>query len=191
MPSIITTAVQSAFLKAAANLTAQLATRYKQDQPRPLDWLSMTEFAIFGLIQAQLNSWWQRYLEESFPTHRNENTSLRDNDQTIEKNATSKRGTGIDWLHVFAKLILDQTLGLFIMNTTFLVYTNVARVETWFQVTEVVQRRIWHIIRTGWKIWPVVSLCNFLWVPVEYRVVVASCVGFGWNIFLTIVALTK
>ena len=180
MPSTFTAAGQSAILKAAANLTAQLAARYKYDNSQPLDWQSIVEFAIFGLIQAQINLLWQQFLEDSFPTRKHSKSASR-----------PKQESGINWLHVFTKLILDQTLGQFIMNTTFLVCTNIARVDKGSQIVEVVQQKIWRIIQTGWRIWPVVSLCNFLWVPVEYRVVVASCVGFGWNIFLTLITLAK
>lgn len=180
MPSVIAAAIQSAVLKAAANLTAQVAASYKTRGPKPLDWQSVVEFAIFGLIQAQINLLWQQFLEDSFPT-RKHGSSVSKPDQEAR----------INWLHIFIKLILDQTLGQFIMNTTFLVCTNIARVDSSSQVVDVVRGKVWRIIQTGWRIWPAVSLCNFIWVPVEYRVVVASCVGFGWNIFLTLISLTK
>ncbi|KAL4875843.1 hypothetical protein BJY04DRAFT_200916 [Aspergillus karnatakaensis] len=174
MPSQFQTIVQSAVLKSAANLTAQLASSWRSPNtdPRAVDWQSVAEFAIFGLIQAHINCYWQRYLEDTFPSR------LKGSPKTL-------------WHNVLFKLVLDQTVGLFIMNTVFLVSTHAIRLSDLRLVIMEVNRKIWPLIRKAWKIWPACALINFLWVPVESRVLVASCVGFGWNIFLTLYALAK
>lgn len=38
----------------------------------------------------------------------------------------------------------------------------------------------------GYKLWPLVSLCQFTIVPPELRMLVGSCVGVGWNVFLSL-----
>jgi hypothetical protein len=179
MPSYTQVLVQSAALKAAANLTAQVATGWKGQPPQPVDWQRVAEFAIFGLIQSHLNWWWQQGLENMLPTRR-----------TITKHDTKENGNGdIVWANVMCKLILDQTLGLFIMNSTFIACTNALRIRSLSGVAQVVRKRIWTIIFAAWKIWPWVSICNFIWVPVESRVLVTSLVGFGWNIFLALLSM--
>lgn len=180
MPSFAKTIIQSAVLKAAANLTAQIGTQYQAQDPQPLDWQRVAEFAIFGLIQAQLNCWWQQFLEDSFPTRVSAKKTEREKDQG-----------GVNWMNVACKLLLDQTLGLFIMNSTFLACTNAVRLQDPVLVVQVVRENIFSIIKAAWKIWPWVSICNFLWVPVEKRVLVASIFGFGWNIFLALFAMGK
>lgn len=44
------------------------------------------------------------------------------------------------------------------------------------------------IIIDGYKIWPVASVVNFVWIPVERRIVFLNFVGLLWGIYLSIVA---
>ncbi|CEL04965.1 hypothetical protein ASPCAL06087 [Aspergillus calidoustus] len=176
--------LQSSLLKSAANLTAQLSRQYTDPAADAvINWQSVAEFAMFGLIQAHLNCHWQQFLEDSFPTHR----------RTKSLTATGEKAEKPIWRNVFAKLLLDQTLGLLVMNTIFLICTNpVVHFSTRpALILAEVNARIWTLIRNAWKIWPACALGNFLWVPVESRVLVASCVGFGWNIFLALVTMAK
>lgn len=41
---------------------------------------------------------------------------------------------------------------------------------------------------TGYKLWPAVSLICFTVVPVERRTLVGSLVGFGWGVYLALLA---
>ena len=95
------------------------------------------------------------------------------------------------WRNLFAKLILDQTIGLFMSGCIFITITNIARVPHPSLVLPIIHDRVGKLIAAGWHIWPLVALCNFLWVPVRSRVLVAVFVGFGWSIFLSVFAMTK
>lgn len=44
------------------------------------------------------------------------------------------------------------------------------------------------IIVNSYKIWPVASIVNFAFIPVEKRIVFLSCIGLIWNIYLSLVA---
>ncbi|KAE8140178.1 hypothetical protein BDV38DRAFT_269198 [Aspergillus pseudotamarii] len=169
------TIVQSAILKSAANLTAQLFRYSTNATAPPPDWKAVIEFAVFGLIQAQVNCHWQEFLEDSFPSY------LASAPAADEATAAQKI---IQWRNIVYKILLDQTIGLFFMNTIFLLCTNFKKSESASVLVAEVNRKIWPLIMNAWKVWPACSLCNFIWVPVESRVLVASCVGFGWNIFL-------
>lgn len=176
------TVVQSAILKSAANLTAQLFRYSTNPTAPPLDWNAVFEFAIFGLIQAQVNCHWQEFLEDSFPSY---STFAKPADQTTAPKKI------IQWRNIIYKIFLDQTIGLLLMNTIFLVCTNFKQSGNASVLVAEVNRKIWPLIVNAWKVWPACSLCNFLWVPVESRVLVASCVGFGWNIFLAFFTMVK
>ncbi|KAH6689767.1 hypothetical protein F5X68DRAFT_230375 [Plectosphaerella plurivora] len=95
-------------------------------------------------------------------------------------------GAGIRWRNVWAKLVADQTVGLSFMITIFLFITNVARQPSLSDVLTVIHAKLFGLVLAGWHIWPAVAIVNFLWVPVRWRVLVGSVVGFGWNIFLSI-----
>ncbi|OCT47540.1 putative peroxisomal membrane protein 2, pxmp2 [Cladophialophora carrionii] len=198
MPSITTVAVQSAILKAAANLTAQTLTRWNTQSsspsPSPYDWTRVAEFAAFGIVSAPLASAWQRLLEDWFPSQRQHRRrsmtqeSVADKDETEKSTKTTAQ---LSWGNILIKLLLDQTIGQFLINLTFLVCTNGARIESWSVLAGEIYARIFGLIWASWKLWPWVALVNFIWVPVQWRVLVGSLVGFGWNIFLSIWSMRR
>lgn len=207
---MLATAVQNTCLKAAANLTAQLASRWHAEgTPEPLDKQRVLEFAFFGFIGALIGYEWHHGLERHFPTRTRTFKQRRPATvENLEKGrdpeekpaAPAGGGTGsnshsnssgdlkISYRNVAAKLVLDQTISLSVMITLFLIVTNILRLPTLGLVFGVVRRKLWGLLRAGWTIWPLVGLVNFIWVPVRSRVLVASCVGFGWNIFLSVMA---
>ncbi|KAF7554473.1 hypothetical protein G7Z17_g2892 [Cylindrodendrum hubeiense] len=195
---------QAMAIKVTANLVVQFVMRWK-DPARPFDWQQVSEFALYGLIGSQIGNVVQFLLEDWFPTHNapvggvlpdtlghGHHLEEKRNDQDSSQAKTwrdyLKVGDDVSYRNVMAKLILDQTLGLFISGCTFLICTNLMRVEHLAMVFPVIQDKIWPLIKAGWHIWPLVAVCNFLWVPVRSRVLVAVCIGFGWSIFLSVFA---
>ena len=41
------------------------------------------------------------------------------------------------------------------------------------------------ILLANWLVWPAVQLANFAYMPLRYRVLVGSAVGFAWSIYLS------
>jgi hypothetical protein len=204
MPSITTVAVQSAILKAAANLTAQTLTRWNTQSSSPFDWARVAEFAAFGIVSAPLASAWQRLLEDRFPSQQQHRHALDEQSrstvaQNQEKSTSHTRPppppqsppSRLNWANILIKLLLDQTVGQFLINVTFLICTNGARIQSWSLLVEEIRARIFGIVWASWTLWPWVALVNFIWVPVQWRVLVASLVGFGWNIFLSIWSMRR
>ncbi|EWG49024.1 hypothetical protein FVEG_08647 [Fusarium verticillioides 7600] len=199
-------ALQATAIKVSANLVTQLIIHYRTPGVSTFDAQQVLEFAIYGFIGSQVGNIIQFILEDCFPTGH----AIRANEilpqvqadvkQVEEKKDDDTRGTtrrwfnispDLIWRNVLAKLILDQTIGLAISGSVFLICTNIARVSHPFLVLEVIRNRLWPLIKAGWHIWPLVAICNFLWVPVRSRVLVAVCVGFGWSIFLSVFAMRK
>lgn len=199
---MLTSAIHNTFIKGAANLTAQLAVRWTSTDPQPIDRQRILEFAVFGFIGAHIGYCWHIFLERQFPTHTIPTIGQlpviapgeKDKDAAVPMPTTADPGaataTKVSWRNVAAKLVADQTLGLSVMITTFLIITNIARVEHFVDVFEVIHEKLFRLVRAGWNLWPIVAVCNFLWVPVRWRVIVSSCVGFVWNIFLSMVSMT-
>ena len=169
MPSITAVAVQSMVLKMSANLVAQSVAVYKSPVPIEMDWQRVLEFAVFGFIQGNINFWWQHFLERQYPATRR----------------TPSGTSGLSYRNLALKVLVDQTLGLLMMNTTLMVCTNIARQRSLAGLLAVVREKVPRIVFAAWRLWPAVSLLNFLYVPVSWRPVVGATVGFGWNMFLT------
>ena len=67
---------------------------------------------------------------------------------------------------------------------------HVARVQRLGDILDIIGQKLFRLILAGWHIWPIVGLISFVWIPVRWRVLVGGCIGFGWNIFLSIVAVS-
>ncbi|KAH0835127.1 hypothetical protein AYO21_09695 [Fonsecaea monophora] len=192
MPSILSVTIQSAILKAAANFTAQTLTLWNVQSLDSVNWTRVVEFAIFGIVSAPLASVWQQFLEDSFPSVTNVSLAHPDSDlfndsseEPVAAEEKAKSTAELNWRNTLTKLILDQTVGQFVINLTFLICTNISQLQSWHSLLEEVQTRIFSIIWASWKVWPWVALINFIWVPVQWRVTVTSLVGFCWNVFLS------
>lgn len=204
MGPYLLTAIRAFFLKAAANLTAQLVARWHAQElvPQPIDRQRILEFAVYGFFQAQLGYFWHIFLERLFPSRRAVEipvspTKEKANDD--EESRLSTEGTsvnllevlrssrrGVIWWNIAAKLLLDQTIGMFCFLSIFLAWTNFFRVQHISEIPAIWRAKIFTIIYASWAIWPWVMTLNFVLVPVEKRQLVSVCVGFCWNIVLSL-----
>lgn len=189
-------ALQAMAIKMSANLVVQFLRDYRSPTPVPLDWQQVLEFAIYGFLGSQFNNIFQFIIEDQFPTNKADilpgHHQPEKKDDTPVATGTKKRFNfrrDVIWLNVLIKLVLDQTIGLFISGCIFLTCTNIARVPHPYMVLVVIRQRLWPLMQAGWHIWPLVTVCSFLWVPVRSRVLVSVCVGFGWSIFLSVFAM--
>jgi hypothetical protein len=174
--------IQSAILKTAANITAQTLSQWGTEAPAEMDWARVVEFAVFGLVSAPLVSLWQSVLEETFPT---QNGVGEPNPHVRSSTRKTDQQYRVNWYNVVLKLLLDQTIGLCFTNVVFITCTTGARLQSTGLLAREIEARIVGIMKAGWRIWPLVALVNFLCVPLQWRVVVTSIIGFGWNIILS------
>ncbi|KAK1975619.1 Mpv17/PMP22 family protein [Colletotrichum cereale] len=184
MPSILATAIQSSLLKGSANLTAQIVNQHRQAAGGPpLDVRRVLEFATFGFIQGHINYWWQHFLEDRFPN----SAKGRGRKASIVEPKVEKpdKPPPKNYFNVARKVLVDQTVGLFMMNSAFLIITSALRFGFSPLVYQIWTERIFDLLKAAWKFWPLVALFNFALVPVGYRACFGSSVGFVWNVFLT------
>ena len=206
---------QAMTIKVSANLVVQFVKRLNDPEHATFDWRQVAEFALYGMVGSQVGNIIQFVLEDWFPTRNSaplggdmlpsphgpappieERLKEKTDESTSSAARTAARrcldlGPDVSWRNLLAKLVLDQTIGLFISACIFLFCTNFTRVPNTAALILVIRERIWSLIKAGWHIWPLVAICNFIWVPVRSRVLVAVCVGFGWSIFLSVFANRK
>ncbi|KAI9887911.1 MAG: hypothetical protein M1823_000300 [Watsoniomyces obsoletus] len=86
------------------------------------------------------------------------------------------------------KVFLDQSLGAAVNTVAFIATMGSLRGQSRVEVFEAVARDFWPVTKAGLKVWPLVSALNFTVVPLHNRIVVASLVGVGWGVYLSLVA---
>ncbi|RGP76696.1 hypothetical protein FLONG3_5136 [Fusarium longipes] len=188
-------ALQATAIKVSANLVTQLIIHLRAPGGHsPFDEQQVIEFAVYGFVGSQVGNVIQFILEDCFPTGhamRGVNEVLPpvhgDVNQVLEKKDDDKKAKtktwfnispDLIWRNVLAKLVLDQTIGLAISGSVFLICTNIARVSHPSMVLDVIGDRLWPLIKAGWHIWPLVAICNFLWVPRRSWVGCTRCKSF-------------
>jgi hypothetical protein len=85
---------------------------------------------------------------------------------------------------VWIKVALDQIV--FAPALIFGYLAIVARFngKSWKEFKEDLKKTFRKIMINNYKVWPIVSLFNFKFVPVHLRVLVSNIVGFFWTIYL-------
>lgn len=92
------------------------------------------------------------------------------------------------------QLLLNQTLGAFLVNAGFFYAMGLAErvvtlsaptVETFAAATTALRAQYWTVMKANWVVWPLPSLVNLALVPLEYRVLWTNAVAVVWKCALS------
>ncbi|MCJ1332560.1 hypothetical protein MMC10_009253 [Thelotrema lepadinum] len=177
---------QACMLNILSTTLAQILRHYrKSGQFSPLGALepvAIIQFLIFCILSTPPNFLWQEFLENHFPGYPQPPKKVKVDDDgkgvTIDQPLSLKNTT--------IKFLLDQTFGAVGNNAGFLIGITAIRGGGWNECMAVLQSEFWPLMGAAAKLWPAVSLFNFLVVPAEKRVVVGSVVGLFWGIFMVL-----
>ena len=136
------------------------------------DFAPVFHFTLFTVLNTPPNFLWQQFLEDTFPG------------QLVSKEgktALNKQNTAI-------KFALDQSLGAVVNTLLFIAGIGAIKGKDSATIMNDCQRDLGTIMASGLKLWPAVSLLNFIVVPVDKRLLVGSLVGVFWNIYLSLMA---
>ncbi|KAF4595260.1 hypothetical protein GQ602_000873 [Ophiocordyceps camponoti-floridani] len=193
---LVTATAQAALLGALSNVFAQLLAA---EGRKSVDWIPVLQFLLFSIISTPPNYLWQEFLESTYPAHPRKN-----------KGSLSVYNT-------MAKFILDQTIGAVVNTLLFSLFihalqdamataprvTSLSAAAAYFlrrgavdlgrvdaaSVVAASKRDFWPIVRAGVKVWPAVSLFNFMVVKtVAARNLVGALAGVAWGVYMSTVA---
>lgn len=141
------------------------------------DWHRTLRLAIWGLcITGPFNCIWYQFLERYINSYDIITTS-------------------------FARMALDQFiiapifLALFFAYNVFLEENSNAGLQPakslfsrgWKQQLRTKMRQnYWDVLKSNWKVWPLVQCLNFSIVPLQYRLIFVNIVALGWNAYLSV-----
>ncbi|RQM05368.1 hypothetical protein DH86_00001904 [Scytalidium sp. 3C] len=149
------------------------------------DWIPVTQFVLYTLLNVPPNFLWQSFLEQTFPSH--EPTPA---DAGKEKKSDTRQPAQpkLSVKNTLIKFTLDQTVGASINTLLFSMAFAGLQGHPVDHCVHVARRDFWKLLSAGWTLWPAVSLLNFaVFRTVEARNLVGGLAGVGWNIYLSLV----
>ncbi|DBB08125.1 hypothetical protein WJX82_004659 [Trebouxia sp. C0006] len=151
-----TKAITSGSLAALSDITAQ-----KLVSNAPLNWRRTIAMALFGLIwSGPSNHYWQKFTNQLFKG---------------KKDAAS----------VVQKVLIDNLVYSPVFNLLVMAYiATVVEGRSMSFVQTKLQRDFPSLQLDSWKLWPLVSLINYKYVPLKLRVLVMQAIAFFWQTFL-------
>uniref|UniRef100_A0A1B6DMK9 Mitochondrial inner membrane protein Mpv17 n=1 Tax=Clastoptera arizonana TaxID=38151 RepID=A0A1B6DMK9_9HEMI len=150
-------AAQTSFLVGTGDIIAQ--TIIEKKMVKNIDWSRTIPYAGVGLVIGPTVGSWYKLLDKFL----------------------GSGGLKI----VLKKLVCDQLLFAPVF-CAFAVYTfSSIRGQPFKEIKENLQHKYIDILLTNYKIWPLVQIVNFYFVPLIYRVLVVQAVAVIWNTYLS------
>ena len=91
----------------------------------------------------------------------------------------------------FTGMLFDQILFAPIFLSGFFVVQGLVgerSLEGVSKGVDLCQNKLWEALLTNWKIWPIATMINLTYVPMQYRVLFANFIGLFWNMYLSYVS---
>lgn len=87
---------------------------------------------------------------------------------------------------VAKRLILDQLVMAPLFVFVFITFTAWLEGLSMAEIKLRLDDLYWHILTANWKIWPLIQIINFNFMPLQYRVPWQSSCGIVWTVFLSL-----
>lgn len=98
----------------------------------------------------------------------------------------SRRNRAARFGGILKRLLLDQLIMAPLFIFVFISLTGVLEGLGFDAIRERFRLLYWHILTANWKIWPLIQIINFNFMPLQYRVPWQSSCGVLWTVFLSL-----
>lgn len=167
----LTMTISNCVLGAISDIIAQTAT-LEDDCCINLE--RVCRFVLFQGLMAPLVYNWLLLLEKLFPFSGTTRRLLLPTNKC--------KGANTVWKQLIKRVATDQLI--FSPIGSLLFFTFMAYFES-VDMYDKLQSTYFHAVLSGWKVWPLVQLVNFYFVPLILRLPFISIVGIAWNTYLS------
>ncbi|XP_014782957.1 protein Mpv17 [Octopus bimaculoides] len=91
---------------------------------------------------------------------------------------------GVGKKTAFFKLVADQMCFAPVFLATFICGMELLKGNTWNYSKNKVVENFKPVLMSNYQLWPAVQLCNFYFIPFQYRILVVNTTAVGWNTYL-------
>lgn len=97
-----------------------------------------------------------------------------------------KPNAGFRFWGLVKRILLDQLIMAPLYTFLFISLTGWFEGLTIPEIQERLRRLYWYILTSNWKIWPLIQIFNFSFMPLQYRVPWQGSCGVLWTVFLSL-----
>ncbi|XP_044751551.1 protein Mpv17-like [Coccinella septempunctata] len=83
------------------------------------------------------------------------------------------------------KVALDQFVYIPCLLAVFLTSLEYLERKSLDEAKRAVKLYYWDVMKANYTIWPLVQICNFYFVPLNYQTLVVQVVSLGWNTYIS------
>ena len=91
---------------------------------------------------------------------------------------------------VATKVLIDQAVWTPPLTVIFFTYEGSLQGGSVADASQTALQKLWPTLKANWTVWPLVHLCTFSLIPLNYRVLWVNCANFLWSGFLSLQAHT-
>ncbi|GAB1600378.1 protein Mpv17-like, partial [Argonauta hians] len=91
---------------------------------------------------------------------------------------------GVGKRTAFFKLFADQACFAPVFLSTFICGMELLKGNSWSESKNKVIQEFKPVLLSNYQVWPAVQLCNFYFIPFQYRILVVNITAVGWNTYL-------
>jgi len=206
---VLTKSLTAAVISIVSDLLAQwLGLGAGKAFLREIDWVSVRNQAVIGFfIRGLPVHYWYLFLARLFRKYegspapaprpaklllspRSPMTPAIEQAERGDSAADSGRAPRTPPLWVAAaKVFVDQTTYGVVMNWLYFFVIGAFEGRTLANIQAKVAKDFWPLMLANWKIWPVVSLVNFAFVPPSLQVLFGNVISIFWTAY--VVAVTR
>jgi len=150
-----------------------LAQKLSESSSKSIDWIRASKLALLGLIfLGPVGHFWYNFLDY------------------LSKSVTIPV--------LVMKISADQLLLTPIVNACIFFYTEFVRSAFTKEANSLsirisngiknVQQNLWNAMLCSWKLWPMIHIITFKFIPVSLRVLYVNIISLGWLTFMSLLA---
>ena len=179
---IASATTQAVVLNALSNAFAQGWTAYRTSSLSSIDIATFFHFLINSILVTPPNYLWQKFLEDTFPTHDEGQV------ETVKKSDTKSEKGQLSVKNTIIKFFLDQTIGCWVNTLVFILLMGLFKGRATKDILWTIKHDFWNMVFASYRLWPMVCLLNLVVVPFDYRMLVGNTAGFGWGVYVSLTA---
>ncbi|KAL3790561.1 hypothetical protein ACHAWO_013946 [Cyclotella atomus] len=132
----------------------------------PVDWKRLATLSFFGFIyHGPSGHYFYNWLDKQIP--------------------------GTDAIPVFSKVAIDQIIWCPIFMSVFFTYLGLMNGDSLNVIGNKIKNDLLTACQGSWKVWPLVHLINFRFVPNKWRIPYINAVQIAFNMFLSLLGSKK